>query len=43
MPLTDYRVRTLKPNGAADLLVRDGNGLYLRVRPAWGDVSRTWL
>jgi integrase len=43
MALTDARVRTLKPNGAADRLVADGNGLYIRLRSARGDVSRTWV
>ena len=43
MALTDARVKTLKPNGAADRLVADGNGLYIRLRSARGGVSRTWV
>jgi hypothetical protein len=43
MALTDARVRTLKPNGAADRLVADGNGLHIRLRSARGGVSRTWV
>lgn len=44
MPLTDSQVRNLKLRpDAADRLVADGNGLYLRLRRAGGDASRTWL
>jgi len=40
MPLTDLRIRTLKPKpGRAERLVADSNGLYLRLR---GD-TRAWL
>ena len=43
MALTDTRLRTLKPpKGKREALVADGNGLYVRVRAAHGDFSRTW-
>lgn len=39
MALTDTRIRTMKPaDGKTELLVADGNGLYLRIRGA----TRTW-
>ncbi len=42
MPLTDTRLRTLKPKGRVECLVADGNGLYIRIRKKQDDVSRTW-
>ena len=42
MRLTDTRLRTLKPKDRVELLVADGNGLYIRVRAGQDDVSRTW-
>ena len=44
MRLSDARVRNLKVKaGATERLVADGNGLYLRLRLAGGEASRTWL
>jgi integrase len=43
MPLTDTRLRTLKPaKGKAERLVADGNGLYIRIRVGQGAITRTW-
>jgi hypothetical protein len=43
MPLTDTRLRTLRPEqGKTERLIADGNGLYIRVRGTGSDVSRTW-
>jgi integrase len=43
MALTDTRLRTLKPEkGKDERLVADGNGLYIRIRSARGQFSRTW-
>ena len=44
MALTDARIRTLKPaKGRADVLVADGNGLYIRCRLGQADdITRTW-
>ena len=43
MALTDTRLRTLKPEkGKEERLVADGNGLYIRIRSARGQFSRTW-
>jgi integrase len=42
VPLTDTRIRALKP-GKAGRLIADGNGLYIRIRAARGAITRTWL
>lgn len=42
MILTDTKLRTLKPKDKRECLVADGNGLYIRVRVARNDISRTW-
>lgn len=43
MALTDTRLRTLRPQkGKDERLVADGNGLYIRVRAARGQFTRTW-
>jgi integrase len=43
MSLTDTRLRTLRPpKGKDERLVADGNGLYVRIRSAHGDFTRTW-
>jgi integrase len=42
MALTDTRLRTLKPKGRPECLIADGNGLYIRVRSARGEFTRTW-
>ena len=42
MPLTVTRLRTLKPKGRSECLIADGNGLYIRIRSARGEFTRTW-
>ncbi len=43
MPLTDTRLRTLKPpKGKAESLVADANGLYIRLRGKPDALSKTW-
>lgn len=43
MPLTDTRLRTLKPEkGKTERLVADGHGLYIRLRGTGANVVRSW-
>jgi integrase len=43
MALTDTRLRTVRPEkGKDERLVADGNGLYIRIRSARGEFTRTW-